>query len=57
VRNLRHRTGAIVEREKFPFAAPGSPQLLRLKTEWVEDLYETVARQGYFNPAEVERLR
>ena len=51
--------GAIVEREKFPFAAPGSPQLLRLKTQWVEDLlsYETVARQGYFNPAEVEKLR
>ena len=54
----RYLPGAIVEREKFPFAAPGSP-LLRLKTEWVEDLlsHETVARQGYFNPAEVERLR
>jgi asparagine synthase (glutamine-hydrolysing) len=55
----RYLPGAIVEREKFPFAAPGSPQLLRLKTEWVEELlsYETVARQGYFNPVEVERLR
>src|SRR5207237_1180561 len=47
----RYLPSAIVEREKFPFAAPGSPQLLRLKTQWVEDLlsYETVARQGYFN--------
>jgi len=55
----RYLPSAIVEREKFPFAAPGSPQLLRLKTQWVEDLlsYETVARQGYFNPAEVEKLR
>ena len=55
----RYLPGAIVEREKFPFAAPGSPQLLRLKTDWVEELlsYETVSRQGYFNPVEVERLR
>lgn len=51
--------GVIAEREKFPFAAPGSPQLLGLKKDWVEDLlsYETVARQGYFNPDEVEKLR
>jgi asparagine synthase (glutamine-hydrolysing) len=55
----RYLPRVIVEREKFPFAAPGSPQLLRLKAEWVEDLLssETIARQGYFNPAEVERLR
>jgi asparagine synthase (glutamine-hydrolysing) len=55
----RYLPAKIVEREKFPFTAPGSPQLLRMKTEWVEDLlsYETVARQGYFDPAEIERLR
>ncbi|MBC8646085.1 MAG: asparagine synthase (glutamine-hydrolyzing) [Thermoanaerobaculia bacterium] len=55
----RYVPGVIAEREKFPFAAPGSPQLLRLNPEWVEDLlsYETVARQGYFNPTEVQNLR
>jgi asparagine synthase (glutamine-hydrolysing) len=55
----RYLPGAIAEREKFPFASPGSPQLLRTKTEWVEDLlsYETIARQGYFDPVTVEKLR
>lgn len=50
---------AIVEREKFPFAGPGSPQLIRMNLEWVNDLLspETIARQGYFNPNEVGRLR
>jgi asparagine synthase (glutamine-hydrolysing) len=49
----------IVDREKFPFAAPGSPHLLQRNTDWIEDLlsYETIERQGYFNPAEVERLK
>jgi asparagine synthase (glutamine-hydrolysing) len=55
----RYVPAVIAEREKFPFAAPGSPQLLGLKTEWVEDLLspETLSRQGYFNPAQVQRLR
>ncbi|MEP6802064.1 MAG: asparagine synthase (glutamine-hydrolyzing) [Acidobacteriota bacterium] len=55
----RYVPKAIAEREKFPFAAPGSPQLLARKADWVEDLLseETLARQGYFNPAEVRKLR
>lgn len=49
----------IVKREKFPFAGPGSPDLLRLNLEWIDDLLssETITRQGYFNPTEVERLK
>lgn len=55
----RYVPAVIAEREKFPFAAPGSPQLLRLKPEWVEELLspETLARQGYLDPDEVQRLR
>jgi len=49
----------IVEREKFGFVAPGSPALLRQNLEWVCDLlsYETIKRQGYFNPDAVETLK
>jgi asparagine synthase (glutamine-hydrolysing) len=49
----------ILNREKFAFAAPGSPHLLRQRIDWVQDLlsYETIERQGYFNPDEVEKLK
>lgn len=49
----------IVNRQKFSFVAPGSPQLLRNNIEWVEDIlsYETIKRQGYFNPDTIERLK
>jgi len=49
----------IIEREKFPFVGPGTPTLLRQKSEWVEDLlsYETIKAQGYFNPETVELLK
>lgn len=49
----------IVEREKFGFVAPGSPSLLQKNIEWVNDLlsYETIKRQGYFNPRTVEFLK
>jgi asparagine synthase (glutamine-hydrolysing) len=49
----------IIGREKFGFVAPGSPGLLRGKNEWVNDLlsYETIKRQGYFNPDTIERLK
>lgn len=49
----------IAEREKFAFVAPGSPFLLRQKTEWLEDLLsrETIKRQGYFDPDTIERLK
>jgi asparagine synthase (glutamine-hydrolysing) len=50
---------AIVDREKFAFAAPGTPSLLQHQTEWVWDLlsYDRIARRGYFNPNTVERLK
>lgn len=49
----------IVEREKFGFHAPGTPELLRMQVSWVEDLLsrERIERQGYFDPDAVERLR
>jgi asparagine synthase (glutamine-hydrolysing) len=49
----------ILLREKYGFHAPGSPYLLQQNIEWVNDLlsYETIKRQGYFNPAVVERLK
>lgn len=50
---------SIVEREKYAFCAPGSPQLLRARVDWVEDLLSpaTIRRHGYFDSAMVERLK
>lgn len=55
----RHLPGAITDREKFSFVAPGSPFLLRQNVPWIQDLlsYERIRRQGYFNPDTVERLK
>jgi len=55
----RYLPGAITGREKFHFVAPGSPALLAQNIEWINDLlsFEKIKRQGYFNPATVERLR
>lgn len=49
----------IIERQKFGFVAPSSPYLLGRDIEWVNDTlsYETIRRQGYFNPDVVERLK
>jgi asparagine synthase (glutamine-hydrolysing) len=49
----------IINREKFSFVAPGSPHLLRLQDPWVQDLlsYDRIARQGYFNPDTIERIK
>jgi asparagine synthase (glutamine-hydrolysing) len=49
----------ILNREKFGFRAPGSPYFLRQNVEWINDMISTarIKRQGYFNPATVERLR
>ncbi|SHN76714.1 asparagine synthase (glutamine-hydrolyzing) [Chitinophaga sp. CF418] len=49
----------IIDREKFGFVAPGSPQLLKNNNEWVNDLlsYDYIKRRGYFNPDTVERLK
>lgn len=49
----------IIKREKFAFHAPGSPYLLRRDIEYINDLlsYETIDRQGYFNPGTIEKLK
>ena len=54
----RYLPAPIRERQKFGFVAPGSPYLLGQGLEWMRDLLSpaTIARQGYFNPAVVERL-
>lgn len=49
----------IVNRQKFSFVAPNSQYLLKNKVEWVNDIlsYDTIKRQGYFNPNTIERLK
>ena len=49
----------IINREKFSFVAPGSPYLVKKNVEWINDIlsYETIKRQGYFNPDTIERLK
>jgi asparagine synthase (glutamine-hydrolysing) len=50
---------SIVNRQKFGFVAPGSPQLLRKDIGWINDLlsYETIRRQGYFDADAIERVK
>jgi asparagine synthase (glutamine-hydrolysing) len=49
----------ILEREKYAFLAPGSPYLLGQNIEWINDLlsYDRIRREGYFDPAAVEKLK
>jgi asparagine synthase (glutamine-hydrolysing) len=49
----------IVEREKFGFAAPGSPYLLRQNIDYINDLlsYDRIRREGYFDPDVVSTLK
>jgi asparagine synthase (glutamine-hydrolysing) len=49
----------ILEREKYAFLAPGSPYLLSQNIEWIADLLSSdrIKREGYFNPATIERLK
>lgn len=49
----------VAEREKFGFVAPGSPYLLQKNVEYINDIlsYDTIKKQGYFNPDEIERLK
>jgi asparagine synthase (glutamine-hydrolysing) len=48
----------VVEREKFGFVAPGSPYLIQRDIEYINDLLsgETIRKQGFFDPAEIQRL-
>jgi asparagine synthase (glutamine-hydrolysing) len=49
----------ILKREKFAFHAPGSHYLLKRNIEYINDLlsYETIKRQGFFNPDTIESLK
>lgn len=49
----------IIEREKFGFVAPGSPYLLQKNIEYINDILssDTIKKQGYFNPAQIEKLK
>ncbi|GJD51395.1 Asparagine synthetase [glutamine-hydrolyzing] 1 [Methylobacterium crusticola] len=53
-----HLPAEVVEREKFPFQAPGSAYLLRRGSARIAHLLapETIRRQGYFDPATVAAL-
>ena len=55
----RYLPHEIANREKFHFVAPGSPSLLAQNIDWINDLlsYETIRRQGYFDPDTIERLK
>ncbi len=49
----------IVKRSKFAFVAPGSQTLLKQDVEYINDIlsYQTIKRQGIFNPDTVEKLK
>lgn len=49
----------LTRREKFGWYAPGSPQFLQQKIDWVQDTlsYERIKRQGYFDPDVIERIK
>jgi len=50
---------SIINREKFGFVAPGSTYLIGRSIDWINDTlsYDTIKRQGYFDPDTVERLK
>jgi asparagine synthase (glutamine-hydrolysing) len=56
---LKYIPESIVNRQKFGFVAPGSPDLLKSNTDWITDLlsYERIKRQGYFDPDVIESLK
>ncbi|MBB5635108.1 asparagine synthase (glutamine-hydrolyzing) [Pedobacter cryoconitis] len=49
----------IVNKEKFHFIAPGSPELLRQDIEYFNDLlsFDLIKKQGFFNPDKIEALK
>nr|XP_061809057.1 asparagine synthetase [glutamine-hydrolyzing] 1-like [Nerophis lumbriciformis] len=49
----------ILSREKFGWFAPGSPELLQAKVEWIHDVLscDTIRRQGYFDADVVGELK
>lgn len=55
----RYLPGAVINRQKFGFVAPGSPYLLKQDVQWLNDLlsYAKIKKEGYFNPDTIERLK
>lgn len=55
----QHVPDAIIAREKFAFAAPGSAFLLQESCPWIEHLLSpaTIRAQGYFDVEQVEALK
>lgn len=49
----------IIEREKFAFHAPGSPNLLKQNIEYINDILSSdlIKKQGYFNPVTINNLK
>lgn len=49
----------IIEREKFAFHAPGSPNLLKQNIEYINDILSSnlIKKQGYFNPITIDNLK
>lgn len=49
----------IINRPKFGFVAPGSPELIQSGIGYINDLlsYDLIKKQGYFNPNTVEALK
>jgi len=49
----------VLNREKFGFVAPPSTNLLKRNHAYINDIlsYDTISRQGIFDPDEVERLK
>jgi asparagine synthase (glutamine-hydrolysing) len=49
----------ITRREKFGWFAPGSPEMLQQKVEWINDVLdeESIRRDGYFDADAVSALR
>jgi len=55
----RYLPGAVINRQKFGFVAPGSPYLLKQDVQWLNDIlsFDKIQREGYFNPDTIERLK
>lgn len=55
----RYLPGAVINRQKFGFVAPGSPYLLKQNIQWLNDMlsHDKIQREGYFNPDTIERLK
>ncbi len=51
--------GSILNRDKFGFSAPGSPQFLQSKNPYIADLlsFSTLKKQNIFDPNRIEKMK